>query len=510
MYLWPQELFCIMDFIRKAGIVQWILSGILLGAGFVLSMLWPLGIIGIAYFIYLAQRTHSVKKLLVGGFVSWSIKSLMVLVWFWSTYPIEMSADFGRNQLLVIGLYWFITAVWLGVGGIWTAFLIRKISQLSSSYSLWYLSLPLVWLVGEMSSSFFFSLMTFGEGGTLTPAFSFGFVGYLLAQHTLLLQLAQIAGVYSLGFFSVVLALFFLQMCQTIPQSKRYVLIAVLLVCVASGQISISTPEPVKADSYRIITVDTSVDSNYVYDEEMVRVWRSELDSAISTALSFTPDYLLLPEDSRYFSQTQPSDQVKKTFQFLHQQTETIIVDSGRTEVGDQTVLQSFILNNKTDVVDQSHKRYLVPQGEFMPVLYVQVLKLLGYGAITDKIAGDISYEVGPLTSQADFSPSSPGVLFCFESVSPWGVRTIVKERPDVPFIAHPMSHDWFHKPKIFRAQLATMLQVQAVWNHQYIVSVGNQVPGQVFTPNGEILSPTKLAEANRWVVREVFIPRDY
>lgn len=504
----PRELFCIMDYIRKGSIAWWVLAGVLLGIGFVLPLLWPVGIVGIASFIYLAQRAQSLTELLVGGYVAWTVKALMVLVWFWSTYPIELSVPVGQVQLLVIGLYWLTAAVWLGVGGMWTAGLVQKISRLSTRYSVWYLSLPLVWLSGEIISALFFSLMTIGEGGALTSAFSFGFVGYLLAQHNWLLQLAQIAGVYSLGFFAVTLAVFLLQLYQVVSHSRRYLAVAVLLVCVAGGQLPLSTAQSSAVAPYHVLTIDTVVDSNYIYDDEAAQQWRSELDRAVTTALSFTPDYLLLPEDSRYFSQTQPVDQVKNTFQFFHQNLDTIIVDTGLATVADQKVLQSFVLNNQSNTVDQSHKRYLVPQGEFMPVLYVQLLKLFGYGAVTEKIAADISYEVGPLTSQADFTASSPGILFCFESVSPWGVRTIQKERPDVPFIAHPVSHGWFHEPTIFRAQLSTMLRVQAVWNQQYIVSAGNHVPGQIFLPTGAITSPVTLVKGDGWTVREAFIPR--
>ena len=51
------------------------------------------------------------------------------------------------------------------------------------------------------------------------------------------------------------------------------------------------------------------------------------------------------------------------------------------------------------------------------------------------------------------------------------------------------------------------MLQVQAVWNQQYIVSAGAHMSGQVYAPNGEILSPEDIATGKYWTVRQSFIP---
>jgi hypothetical protein len=55
---------------------------VLLGVGFLFPVLWPFGILGIAYFLYLVQREESFKKVVIGGFVAWTIKSLAALLWF--------------------------------------------------------------------------------------------------------------------------------------------------------------------------------------------------------------------------------------------------------------------------------------------------------------------------------------------------------------------------------------------------------------------------------------------
>jgi len=133
---------------------------------------------------------------------------------------------------------------------------------------------------------------------------------------------------------------------------------------------------------------------------------------------------------------------------------------------------------------------------------------LFGRSEVVDAVAGTLDYTVGNDTSQADFDSRSPGVLFCFESVSPWGVRQIMQERGNVPFIAHPISHAWFNEPHILWQQLDSMLRVQAIWNQQYIVSVGNQTSGQVYTPTGTIVTPTLVTNGSGWTLRSVIIPQ--
>ncbi len=87
------------------------------------------------------------------------------------------------------------------------------------------------------------------------------------------------------------------------------------------------------------------------------------------------------------------------------------------------------------------------------------------------------------------------------------GVRSLMNERESVPFIAHPVSHIWFHQPRSFWSQLDTALRVQAIWNQVYIASAGNHAPSKLFTPQGKIVMPQKIASGEFWEVGTVEIP---
>jgi apolipoprotein N-acyltransferase len=103
-------------------------------------------------------------------------------------------------------------------------------------------------------------------------------------------------------------------------------------------------------------------------------------------------------------------------------------------------------------------------------------------------------------------SQEYPGLLFCFEGISPTGVRQILEEREDTPFIAHPISHAWFHEPEEVWHQLDAALKVQAVWNDMTIASAGRHAKSKVYFPDGSIVVPEPVASGHYWEVSLVEI----
>ena len=497
-----------MNFLRKSGLIQWSLAGVLLSAGFIYTVLWPLGILGLAYFIYLSSREISYKKAALGGLIAWTIKSLAALMWFLSVYPVEwLTVSLGNAQLLIVVFYWVTNSLWLGVAGIFVAVAIRKVCALTNRKLFLLLLIPGVWLMGELLGSLFFSVMTYGDAGVITSAFSFGYMGYLLAQHEWLVQLARVGGVYGLNVSAVVLALVFLWSVKKMQRKNSLLWVLFFGGFWLSAYLPFISTTATVNEYYSVLTIDTTFPVMQNRTLEGEKRMQDELEVAMQTALSFESDYILLPEDARYFKQLIPSYQEKALFQFLNENPKTIVVDSGRVLVDDEAVLQSFTYNGLENTVDISHKRYLVPQGEFMPYFYSTIIKLAGYGEVVETIEKDISYTVGTQTSQADAAASTPGILYCFESVSPWGVKKIIDERGTVPFIAHPVSHGWFNNPTILWENLDSMLKIQAVWNQQYIVSAGGHAVGKVCSPTGEIQSLETIASGENWKVRQTFIP---
>jgi apolipoprotein N-acyltransferase len=240
----------------------------------------------------------------------------------------------------------------------------------------------------------------------------------------------------------------------------------------------------------RVISITTQFNSSLLATTEGAQKKAEILAIAVNQATKRNPDFILLPEDSRYLeslTQNQNPIQAMQFFQFTHAGTGSILIDSGRLELPTgETVLRASIFDGHSKLLYQFDKQYLVPQGEYVPTLYGAFMSGLGYGNLIRAIARDSAYRPGPLKQAPVIPEYIPGILFCFESVRPNGVAALMARRP-LPFIAHPISHGWFHSSEILRQQLDVMLRIQARQSGLPIVSAGNMASSKLYTPQGEI-----------------------
>lgn len=510
MCRWPRESFSIMTWLRN-WYLQWVLAGLLLGVGFVIPVLWPLGLGGGAYFLHLLHQSSVLRQKMFGAVTAWTVKSALAVGWLWSTYPIEwLPLDFSQIQIALIFFSWFMTALCLGSGAlifVLIASLLKKHTDLKL-WSYYVLIYPLLWITGESLGSFFFSVFFYGPGGTLNTSFSFGYVGYLLAGHEMLLQVARLMGVFSLSYLFV-LVVGLVVWVSTQKKHLQYAgLITVAFVYVVGLVPILETNADASESGYRVFAVDTETGSPMYRTKKGEAEAKAALAAAVETALAEKPDYIILPEDSRYFDQSRPVSVIKQLFQLQYDNPQTVLIDSGRATYNGLTVQQAFVYNGPEEGTERFHKRYLVPQGEFFSYLYVYMFKLAGLNESFELMSQSVSYRVGPWTDQGKAADNVPGILFCFESFSPRGVKTLVEERRNMPFVAHIASHAWFHEPYTLWSQMESMLRVQAVWNQRYVVSVGNMVSGKLYAPNGAIVEMDIIAEGEKWKLKQAFIPR--
>lgn len=491
--------------------LQWILAGLLLGIGFIVPFLWLLALGGGAYFLYLLQQESSFRQKVFGAWTTWTIKAAFSVGWFWSTYPIEwLPLDLTQVQMLLIFFSWFMTAVCLGSGAIAFVLVVELLKKQTDlkQWSYYMLIYPLLWIIGESLGSLAFSAFWYGPGGTLNTSFSFGYVGYLLASNEVLLQVARLAGVFSLSYFFVVLVGLVLWGSQQ-KKKLQYTGVAIMVVVYLAGLLPVlemTTSAPTAG--YKVTAVDTEIGSRLHTTKTGEAVAAASLAEAVAAALAEDPEYVVLPEDSRFFDQSRPASSVKSLFKLQYNDPQVILIDSGRAAFKGETVQQAFIYNGPEDSTERFHKRYLVPQGEFFSSLYTHIFKLIGFGESLEYLSLSISYRVGPWTDQGRATANVPGILFCFESFAPQGVRQLTKERTDMPFVVHIASHAWFHEPYTLWSQMESMMRVQAVWNQQYLVSAGNMMPGKLYAPNGTIREMDTVAKGELWEVKQTFIPR--
>ncbi len=479
-------------------------AGIALGVGFVWPIFWWLVFLGVALFLLACSRTSSYAAVFWGGWLTGTTKLLFSIGWFWTTYPIVwIDLALGWFELPVIGFYWFTVSAAVGLS---FALLANFLYFLKKQWSSWWLHVtPIAWLCAEILGALFFSLFTFGDGGTINTVFSFGMAGYQLAAHPVLLQLAQFGGVYILSLATVSVGVLLYRQCHLLatPRGWHWILGAGAIL-LGSSFITFPLGETEEL-SNTVAIVDTQfggVDYFALSGEAREQVRVTALSEAVSAALATEAAYVVMPEDSRLVSRRLGPRQAFAEWRRLIGATDTVVIEAGRVPTSLSTnALRSMIYDPLTNSGFAVDKQFLVPQGEYMPQFYLSILSLLGMSEAVAQIKTKLTYQPGPYDSQGMFPAHVPGVLFCFEDADPLAVRRLLKERT-APFIAHPISHAWFHNPQSLWYQFDTMLKVQAVWNGVTIISAGNMVTGAKYSPRGLKEVPTSVAEGRWWTVR--------
>jgi apolipoprotein N-acyltransferase len=270
----------------------------------------------------------------------------------------------------------------------------------------------------------------------------------------------------------------------------------------------LQSPASSSVESVQIAVISTELRRTAWQSADLWSLRRQTLLEAYEAARATESQYILFPEDSRLASGDAGVTDSELLITERDFTTQPVIVDSGKHALTDDTaVLRATVSDLETGIVAQADKRYLVPQGEFAPALHRRVLSVLGpeVSAYMDSM---LVFEKGMLRSQADFPARFPSVLFCFESVDPMGVRSLMRERQqNVPFVAHVVSHGWFQHSSLIQSQLDSMLRVQAVWNQVPIVVAGNHARSALYIPNGDILMPTESASGINWSVGTFNLP---
>lgn len=450
-----------------------------LGSAFVWPVCTPLAVAAILLGLFLLERLPSSTLPACLG-IAFGMKALMSLSWFLSAYPITWLFELAQStQLIVVFTYWSVCALFLSSGGVVLALLWHFCRRLPQRIYV----LPLLWVLAEYLGAVIFSIFSAGPGSYITGAFSFGHIGYLF---TWLTPLALWGGVYMVGIMGMVLLVAVFQYLRYRQWKFPLAIGAIVLTLLffAWQQMAVTELHD------QILVVNTTFDS-LVDDTERAIALRE----MIEVALMQKADYIILPEDSRYLYQYElpiigPKAAIE-AWQILHASNTAIIIDTGRTidETTKDIVQRAYIWGNGPDIYT-ADKQYLVPQGEFMPSLAVWTLRFIGFGPVADGLTGMIDYKSSRRVVAQDADSTIPNILFCSESVNPLAVKRLVQNRPS-NFIVHPMSHSWFHEPKVVWRQLDTMLRYQAVYAATPIVSVGNEIRGKVYLPDGTIEEQT-------------------
>jgi apolipoprotein N-acyltransferase len=454
----------LLDIFRNR-FVLWLSSGVLTGLSFFSPWTWWLSILGLFVFIVVAKSAVSRKEIIWGSVLSGTAHFLLVLSWFWSTYPLDWLNVGNKGSFALIFGVWLTCCIVLGFGRLVPSYFIY---HFKNKQSYLYIGIPVVWLIGEVIGSFLFSLYTYGTGSYISAEFSVGYLGYVLAEHGLLIKLAEVGGVFVLSMVVVALAslthyLFFIK-------KTKILILSMLLIVLATSVIPYNNPY--SNDNYSVAALSTDYEAYVRLDTDKKLIRQQNLLKAVATTLEQDVEYIILPEDSRF---TSSFDSPEAVFNFIESfsDKDVILVDStAEIQENNEATVVSIIYNTKNRHVDKVYKNYLVPTGEYMPSFHAAVIKLFGFNKALDTFEGYYNYQ--PWTSEVSLSEGSPGVLFCLESLSSVALKRVARESR-APFVAHVVSHSWFNNPWLLHHQLNQMMKVNTIFAKTTVYQASNQ-----------------------------------
>jgi apolipoprotein N-acyltransferase len=488
------------DYVKMLSL--YVVAGALLGVPFVEPSLWLSGLLGVAVFLYATTLAKTPSAVLWGGFIAWTTKSLIALSWGWSIWPLDsflfalpLSGFWG------IALYWISGALFLGLGGAFVAgwlwyFLVNKKFETSAL-----LALPFLWLLGEVLAAQIFSVMTVGPNGFYTAAFSYGQIGYILAEHNLLLLVSKFGGLYALSITAVALGVVVWLVYTRFQQRCPITVVGTLLILLSiSGAVSIAGTSTTTGG--RVAVVDTEFNNQTIDDKDEILLRTILLGEAMDAALATGAEYVVLPEGARFNDANLSAESAYRLFQFQSGDVPAIVIDSGRAKLTkNTTALRATIYDGVSKQAWQVDKQYLVPQGEYVPQYFGALFSFFVDKEMIARLSTAFDYVPGPYNNQTVLPDTLPRILFCHSSADPVGVRKLLTDGAQVPFIAHPISHAWFGGSQILKDQQTAMLRIQALWNDVAIISAGNMTKGELYDKDGTVRLPVVVANGEGWTV---------
>jgi len=459
-----------------------ILGAISIGLSLSYSFFWPLIFVSVLPLVRLVYAEDlEYKHLFSHGWLFGFLLIGSTIHWFFNALPLTwLGISDSLVSVILIFFVWLVVSVVLGVAvGLWAV--CARVSRTHLMVDM--VTFSTLWVLFEYLRMWIFTVVTYGPGSLLESNFSFGFIGYALAQSSLLLPLASFGGVFVLSFttFFVSMSLYVLYKRFGLSMSLSVALVIVVLGVFypSSGAVS-----PLSLD---VATVNTNFKSLLYVSSMEQQFRRSVITQKLRNIVVENPqvEVIVLPEGSRYTSQF-TGEEYKDFFAQLFGEREVLIVDTNLLR-GEEGLASHVVFFSSTKGLLASHmKRFLLPFGEYMPYAGEVMFRALG---MRSELA-EIKRSRTRVPSNKQYGFEYKGVdlvaLSCSDTVSPVLYRKLSQGSNPKIFL-NLSSQSWFHNSKNPFNQLIVMAKVHATWNNTpYIQATNAGLSFRVF-PYGHI-----------------------
>jgi len=339
--------------------------------------------------------------------------------------------------------------------------------------------------------------------------FPWSLLGYAAGRTLLLMQAADLAGVWGLSFLAVLVNAAIVQRLagrhRGLPTAV--VAAALLLAVAAYGGYRLSAAPHItdgteavlaegEAPALRLGAVQGNVEQGRVWDPQALRaILQRHVDLSLQ-AIEAGADLIVWSESSVPIRGGLQGDVSTRSMlaQLARQHGKTLVVGSPYFEIDDNgapvVTNAAFLVQADGEWAGRYDKVHLVPWGEYVPVSWLFRFVAPLVGAIAGFRRGDVDQE---LFEDADAGVPPFAMAICYEIVFPDHVRRQVAR--GATFLATITNDAWFGDT-FAPYQHFSMARMRAVETRRYLVRAANTGISGVVDPWGRVLAVSRLNES--------------
>jgi len=325
--------------------------------------------------------------------------------------------------------------------------------------------------------------------------FSWGSLGYSQYSHLLIIQIADLSGVYGVSFLIVLInylmADLFLKRKKKGKRPFFSMLLTVILIfaTLAYGHLRLSSIDAQMAPAQKpaIAVIQGNIEQDLKWSEAFKNETVQKYLRLSKTILKDEPELIVWPETALPFYYGYERELSELVDQCVRESKTNYLIGSPAFTASEKETLyynRVYMLNRFSIVTATYDKTHLVPFGEYVP--FGKYLTFLG--KITAQ-AGNFSSGDKAFVPLG-FQEHKTGVLICFEILFPQIAAKFVKNGADI--LTTVTNDAWFGHTSA-PLQHFSMAVFRAVETRRSVVRAANTGISGFIDPKGEILETTPL-----------------
>ena len=470
------------------------LSGILLILAYPphdLEFLIWIALIPLLYFLNL--KNVSIKRAFVGGVIVGILFFGKLFAWLFATAPFEwLGISSGKNTIFVFALvilFWLIQVIFFGLFFGVFSWIIKKLKVLNFNLLSYIILIPCLWIILEYLRAWSFGILWIGKETFFGPHWTFGNLAYSLHDIPILIQIADIVGIYGTSFLIVFIntALFFAFF--KIKKRKIILSIFIILALVISawtiyGIYKLKIEE--RGEQRKIALIQTNFTGGVEFNsyqrkevmETLLNLFQSE------ETLQKEADFIIAPEGLGIISLVKDSKIAKHLLRNFYQPGQIFLESQKIIDENQQPKSRLFYYDlEKTNPIAFYDKMLLVPNGEFLPYLTKALLSIYSFNLKYEQRLSQPGERVNP----AQTEKGTIGGTICSSILSPNLNRQMVKN--GAQFLVVVSSDAPFHGAETLLAQNLAMSKLRAVENRRYFAQATNMGYSFLINPKGKVVA---------------------